>query len=58
MKKESKVRATLVRPKDDSPKAMWEASKKLYEKLTGRPAPDRPSQEVMDALGFKPDDFD
>ena len=58
MKEEGKVEATLVRPSDGSPKAMWEASKKLYEKLTGKPAPDRPSRQVMDALGFKPEDFD
>ena len=58
MKEESKVRATLVRPANNSPKAMWEAAKKLYEALTGKKAADKPSQEIMDKLGFKPEDFD
>jgi len=58
MSKKKRIEATLVRPADGSPKAMWEASKDLYEKLTGKPAPDRPSREIMDKLGFKPEDFD
>ena len=58
MKEESKVRATLVRPADDSPKAMWEAAKKLYEALTGKKAADKPSQELMDERGLKPEDFE
>jgi len=52
------IESVLTQPVDNSPKAMWEASKNLYEKLTGKPAPDRPSLEIMDKLGLKPEDFD
>ena len=52
------IESTLVRPKDKSPKAIWEASQRLYEALTGKKAADKPSQEIMDKYGLKPEDFD
>jgi len=56
--KSDSIQSVLVRPADNSPKSLWEMSQRLYEALTGKKAADKPSQEIMDKYGLKPEDFD